>query len=101
MKKMIYSKKLWFITFNLLFLLCCLGCPRRRSCVDVIIPPRCVRIGVALNVSCCHMGALYDCDLYIYQNALGMSGYREPMFGIPGCVGPLGRCREVGPYTCR
>lgn len=96
MKKMRCSISFCLLTFLLLIS----GCPRMRSCVDIIIPPGCVVVGTRLNARCCHMGAIYECDLYIYRDSHGVSGYRQPMFGITGCPGPLGRCRQRGPYTC-
>ena len=73
------------------------GCPRMRACIDHISPD-CIWVGRRFNVRCCHMGAVHLCDLDIYRDTAGISGYR--LTNIMACVGPLGRCRE-DTRTCR
>ncbi len=79
------------------------GCPPQlRSCLDYIFPPplgNCTYVGQMLNVNCCWYGLIYLCDLAIYRDGRGVVGYRDTT--ITHCVGPLRRCRMIGPYTCR
>lgn len=98
--KIYFTKWLWKL-FLLATLLTFSGCiPEKRSCVDIIIPPGCKLMYRINDLRCCHIRRIYVCDVYIYRDSRGWTIYRIPADGIPACVGPLGRCRELGPYPC-
>ncbi|MFA0761234.1 MAG: hypothetical protein HZLCBSQH_001339 [Candidatus Fervidibacterota bacterium] len=60
-KKMCLIRRTWNVAL-LVSSFSLLGCfPRKRSCVDTITSG-CVLVGTRLNVRCCHMGAMYNCD---------------------------------------
>lgn len=64
MKKM---KLFNMITILMVTLLALSGCPRRRACVDTILPG-CRFIGADV-INCCHLGATYKCDgMGIYKS---------------------------------